>query len=72
MSNSLIAVIIYSYFESKRRINDPLMPGRIIAVIAIDPVKKIKMSLSGILVVLDREIIAAIVICVLAYNTVVG
>ena len=39
---------MYSYFESKRRIKDPLIPGRIIAVIAIDPVKKIYISVSGI------------------------
>ena len=41
MSKSFIEFIIYSYFENKRRINDPLIPGRIIAVIAIEPVKNI-------------------------------
>ena len=36
---SFIALIMNSYLESNKRIKEPLIPGRIIAVIAIDPVK---------------------------------
>ena len=40
--NSLIAFNMNSYLESNNNINDPLIPGRIIAQIAIDPEKNIK------------------------------
>tara|TARA_A200000159_G_C7293847_1_gene326957 strand:+ start:919 stop:1305 length:387 start_codon:yes stop_codon:yes gene_type:complete len=47
-SKFFIALIINSYFESKRRINDPLMPGSIVAVIAIDPDKNINNEVLGV------------------------
>ena len=39
---SFIEFIINSYFESKSKINEPLIPGKIIAHIAIEPVKSVE------------------------------
>ena len=47
-SKFFIALMMNSYFESKRRINEPLMPGSIVAVTAIDPDKKIKIDVFGV------------------------
>ena len=42
MSKLLSAFNINSYFDKKTRIKEPLIPGKIIAEIAIAPDKKIK------------------------------
>ena len=52
--------MISSYLESNSNMKEPLMPGSIIAIIAIEPVRKIKTSLFGKDVVLDRDMVTAI------------
>ena len=48
ISKLLIALIINSYFERSNKINEPLIPGRIVAVIAIEPDKNTKIGVSGV------------------------
>ena len=47
-SKLLIALIINSYFERSSRINEPLIPGRIVAVIAIEPDINTKIGVPGV------------------------
>ncbi len=60
ISKLLIALIMNSYFERSKRIKEPLIPGRIVAVTAIDPDKNTKNGVSGVEAGERKEISPAI------------